>query len=610
MSIEAAALELKEASAPCPLTLFGFADDVRSIINVSRRSLYADNVWDFTEEYPYLPLKSSVITFSNIKFEDGTRLSCAANQNYLVAVKEYVYSLVVNPPYTRPTISSISTSMRKGLKHLLLYMGRFKIERFSELTEVDMRSVIQSIAEKPNGSGGVLTDRTLRTRTLGLSWLYEQSKSKKISDGLAVWPYGECESPSEWSKSNAVRVVDRKVFTTPDMPDSVAIQLIQKAMEDIKLSGVVEEVKRAQASRKTIGRKMIISTSYGKVLCDTRKFSWHQYGLASHWDFYALERRVQVSGYILIALLTGMRFHEIVNIQREGSWVKKVISVESFKRAFCFVVSTTTKLEAAPLRTQWQTVPFIEEVLDALKQCSRHHSNNSSPWLFNSREGGSRLSSSSLHCRLNEFIKLHNISFNGRLWPLATHQLRKKHARIMIRQGLGLLWLKDQLKHWDVEMTKGYGDLSLYTELQQEKFVLSSEKYAELVSNQLPVIGGGAEDIEQIRKVFSGMIASEKEDFLNDLPRKALIEQTDDGLCMYRPSKAMCGGDRSNCRPADCNNSMIPAVSLKRTLKWRLSENARLRRFFIGDSHKVVHLDSRISELNKLLHQLENAGGT
>lgn len=317
-----------------------------------------------------------------------------------------------------------------------------------------------------------------------------------------------------------------------------------------------------------------------------------------------------MSGYILIALLTGMRFHEIVNIQKESSWARKVVSVKGFKRVFSFVVSTTTKLEATPLRTQWQTVPFIEVVLDALKQCSRHDSNECSPWLFNSREGGRRLGSTSLHSRLNEFIKFHKISFNGRLWPLATHQFRKKHARIMIRQGLGLLWLKDQLKHWDVEMTKGYGDLSLYTELQQEKFVLSAEKYAELVGSQLPVIGGGAEDLNQMRKVFSGMIASEREDFLNDLPRKALIEQTDDGLCMYRPSKAMCGGDRSNCRPADCNNSVIPAVSLQRTLKWRLSENARLKRFFIKDPHKIVHLDSRIGELNKLLQQLENVGGT
>lgn len=607
---EPGVLELTKSNVFNPVVLLGLTEDERSSIKVSRRSFYVDNVWDFIEDNPYLSTRSSVINFSNIQFENGTRLTCVANQNYLSAVKEYIYSLVVNPPSTRPTISSIATSVRKGLKHLLQYMQRSGIRRFSELTEVDMRSMILSIAEKPNGSGSVLTDRTLRARTYGLSWLYEQSRSKKISDGLTVWPYGDCKSASEWAKSNAHRILDRRIFTTPDMPDSVAMQLIQKAVEDIKLSGLVEEVRRAQLSHKTIGRKMVVNTSHGKVLCDTRQFPWHKYGLASHWDLYALERRVQASGYILIALLTGMRFHEVVNIRKDNSWLDKIVKVGACDIKFNFVVSTTTKLEGSPLRVEWQTVPFIEQVLDALKQCSRHSSTEHNPWLFSSRENGKRLGSSTIHSRLNEFAKLHNIHFNERPWALATHQFRKKHARIMIRQGLGILWLKDQLKHWDVEMTKGYGDLSLYTELQQEKFTLSSEKYAELVGSQLPIIGGGAEDLGQMRKVFSGMIASEREVFLNDLPRKALIEQTDDGLCMYRPSKAMCGGDRNNCRPADCNNSLIPAVSLRQTLKWRLSENARLKKFFVRDAHKVAHLDSRIGELTKLLQQIDSVGGT
>ncbi|MNN84642.1 hypothetical protein D3C81_2018280 [compost metagenome] len=106
------------------------------------------------------------------------------------------------------------------------------------------------------------------------------------------------------------------------------------------------------------------------------------------------------------------------------------------------------------------------------------------------------------------------------------------------------------------------------------------------------------------------MIASERDAFLTDLPKKALIEQTDDGLCMYRPSKALCGGDRSNCRPADCNNSLIPAVSLQRTLKWRLGENFRLKTFFQKEPQKVAHLESRIGDLTKLLLQLDNVGGT
>ncbi|RNF81673.1 site-specific integrase [Pseudomonas putida] len=605
-----AELASNQAEAFRPSTLLLMAEEDRNTIKVSRKSYYADNVWDFSADNPYLSPKSSVITFSNLSFGNGTKLTCACNRHYLAAVKEYVYSLIVNPPYTRPTLSSICQSMRKGLRNLLLYMWGSGLLRFSDLTEADMQSFTDSIARKSNGSGGVLTDRTLRTRIYGLPWLYEQSRSGKLTDGLSVWPFGECESASEWSKSNAQKVMDRTVFTTPDMPDEVAIKIIQKAVEEIEISYFIEEVKRAQASQKTIGRKMIIQTSYGKVVCDTRKFPWHKFGLTSYWDLHALEERVQTSGYILISFLTGMRFHEVVNIKKNDCWIKNTISIQGGMRSFCFVKSTTTKLEAVPVLTEWQTVPFIEYVIDALKRCYRHGSTEASSWLFSTREGGGRLGISTINHRLKQFVELHDIRFSGELWSLASHQFRKKHARLMIRQGLGLMWLKDQLKHWDIEMTKGYGDLSLYTELQQEKFALSSEKYAELIGGQFPIIGGGANDLNEIRKVFSGMIASEKEEFLNDLPKKALIEQTDDGLCMYRPSKAMCGGDRSNCRPADCNNSMVPALSLKRTLKWRLTENARLRTFFIKEPHKIAHLDDRIGELTKLLQQLESVGGT
>ncbi|WP_236193418.1 tyrosine-type recombinase/integrase [Pseudomonas faucium] len=593
-----------------PSTLVLMAEEVRNEIRVSRKSLYADHVWDFSEENPYLSAKSAVITFANLSFEDGTRLTCASNRHYLIAVKEYIYSLIVNPPYTRPTLSSICQSMRKGIRNLLLYMWRTGVQRFSDLTQADMQSFTCSIAGKSNGSGGPLTDRTLRTRIYGLPWLYEQSRSRKLSDGLTVWPFGDCESGSEWSKANAQKVMDRTVFTTPEMPDEVAVKIIQKAVEEIEISYFIEEVRRAQESQKITGRKMIIQTTYGKVMCDTRKFPWNKYGLSSQWDLHALVQRVQTSGYILIAFLTGMRFHEIINIRKHGCWIKSTVNINDAMRSFCFIKSTTTKLEAVPVVTEWQTVPFIEYVIDALRRCFRHSSTEISSWLFSSREGGSRLGISTINFRLKNFVELHDIRFNGELWSLATHQFRKKHARLMIRQGLGLMWLKDQLKHWDVEMTKGYGDLSLYTELQQEKFAMSSEKYAELIGSQLPIIGGGADDISEIRKIFSGMIASEKEEFLAELPKKALIEQTDDGLCMYRPSKAMCGGDRRNCRPADCNNSVIPALSLKRTIKWRLSENARLRTFFSNEPHKIAHLDDRIGELTKLLSQLEGVGGT
>ncbi|KJS67132.1 MAG: hypothetical protein JL55_36165 [Pseudomonas sp. BICA1-14] len=175
----------------------------------------------------------------------------------------------------------------------------------------------------------------------------------------------------------------------------------------------------------------------------------------------------------------------------------------------------------------------------------------------------------------------------------------------MIRQGLGLVALQDQLKHFDIEMTKVYGEMDLYAELQREKFILSNEKYDELMRGQVPIIGGGANEVLEYRKIFIGMKADDREVFLSSLSKKALIEQVDDGLCMYRAKKALCGGESLNCRPADCNNSIIPAEGMRRTLLWRKHENQRMRNFFKNQPLKVAHIDGRLAEIDKLLHQMD-----
>lgn len=76
---------------------------------------------------------------------------------------------------------------------------------------------------------------------------------------------------------------------------------------------------------------------------------------------------------------------------------------------------------------------------------------------------------------------------------------------------------------------------------------------------------------------------------------------------MYRPQKALCGGDKTACRPADCNNSVISADGMRRTLLWRKRENERLLTFFKSSLPKTSYLNSRNIEINKLIEQLDKA---
>lgn len=248
----------------------------------------------------------------------------------------------------------------------------------------------------------------------------------------------------------------------------------------------------------------------------------------------------------------------------------------------------------------------MQFVLEALELGLAHRYKRGNTFLFSGYHNtGERISLTTINSALKKYAEYHCVKFNDDVWSVSTHQFRKKFSRLMIRHGLGLVALQDQLKHFDIEMTKVYGGMDIYTELQQEKFTLSNEMYEELMLSQVPLIGGGASEIGELRKTFIGMTAEDRVSFLESLSKVALIEQMDDGLCMFRAKKALCGGNSAGCRPADCNNSVIPAEGMRRVLNWRKRENERMRGFFKTQPLKVAHLDERNSEINKLLDQMD-----
>lgn len=589
--------------------LKGVPETTRSAIRVSSSSSYGDDIWDFSAEYPHLRPRSVNMRFDQIFFDYGESITMPGYEQYLCSVKEYCYSLLVDPPSSHPKWSTICIAVNKGLRNLLRFMRENGITRFSDLSDLEMSAFQDWISEAEHKTGGVVTNRTLNSRVYGLSWLHEQSW--KLSDGLSVWPFGDSRSQTEWTKEYAQKKLPRKYQTTPEMPDEVARKLIICAIDDLSIAGALEEIRTAREVYKynrRQSRRTLSDGSYKYSVETLNPFPWKDYGISSAQQLKSLESRLSMACYIIIAMLSGMRFHEIAHLKfgRVNNWNVRTIHAGGGVRDFYFLVSKTNKLQNDATQYQWQTVPFVEQALDALERglASRYARGNS--FLFASRvKVDERTSLNSINFALKKYVEYHDIKHEGELWGVSTHQFRKKFARIMTRQGLGLVALQDQLKHFDIEMTKEYGDMNLYAELQQEKFIISQEKYYELMRGQVPIIGGGANEILEYKKIFIGMTADDREVFLNDLSKKALIEQVDDGLCMYRPSKALCGGDRLNCRPADCNNSIIPVDGMRRTLLWRKRENQRMKVFFKGKPLKMAYIDQRVSEINKLLLQME-----
>ncbi|UVL89465.1 site-specific integrase [Pseudomonas sichuanensis] len=578
-------------------TLIGVSDERRNIIRLSKKSFYADDVWDLSDEHPDLRPVEVALTISRLVGVADTLGSNHREIRLLRSVKEYLYSLIVDPPAMHPKWSTICKVATKGLRQLVSYMRKSRIYQFSDITELDLELFLEEVSSAPVKGGAVTTDRTLRSRVAGLDWVFEQSS--KVEDGLKFDPFRQYGSISKWSNKLCRRVAPR-VGLTREIPDELAVRIFECAISDI---GLVDSIVEINSARSVHAAQSAVDVRNGS----NNIFPWRDYAISSYPAFRGLESKFTVACYILIAMLTGMRFHEIVALRSGGrnNWQEEELEVDEKVFRVYFVVSSTNKLQAEPTSYKWQTVPFVKIVLDSAERGLAARRGGGT-FLFPSHNYVNGRISSTVICRqLKEFAVRHDLKFNDSIWALASHQFRKTFARIMTRQGLGIKELQDQLKHFDIENTRIYGDMSLYLELQQEKFKISEEKYDELLSGQVPIIGGGAAEFGEYQKKFLGMTKNEQAAFLQELPKNALIEQVDDGLCMFRSAKALCGGDKSSCRPADCNNSIMPAASKRKVFEWRLRENTRMLEHFKKDPLKVSYLLGRISELNKLISQLD-----
>lgn len=588
------------SSAPMVVNLVGVRDEARGSIRISEKSSYVDDSWDCSIENPELHPANVIIRFSRIYFDDGTRITDPCKAVYLRPIKEYLFSMLVNPPSTWPKWSTVCTTYHKGVARLLRYMDANAFYKFSDLCPTDFEDFLEALAVEPLVGGGVITDRALRARVVGLNWLYEQSP--KLEDGLQSNPFGDYGSASGWARACCQKLISSSGSRTAEMPDEVAHEIFTRALDDLSIATnlrlLSEERERYTPQYHGAEKKLM------------NPFPWHLFSMVNGHELVKWEARLATACYIVIAMLTGMRWHEVVALrtgENEVNWREEDIIYDGQIKKFFFVISHTNKLQDEPVEYKWQTLPIVKTAIEAA-EVGLARRRKGGRFLFPSYNTiGARISDSASGANFERFVKTHAIKFHGEYWRLSSHQFRKKFARIMIRQGLGLKALQDQLKHFDIEMTRVYGDINLYVELQNEKFQISSEQYREIMSGQQKFVGGGANEVSGLQKKFLGMTKNQQESFLAELPKSALIEQLDDGLCMYRSKHALCAGEVAACRPADCNNALISITGKKKSFEWRKNENTKLLNFFRHDQPKVAYLIARNEQLDKLLLQIDQA---
>ena len=284
----------------------------RLSIKVSRRSFYRDNIWDMSEEYPELRPVAVKLAFKKISFGDGSNITDPEFANYLSLIKEYFYSLLVDPPASRPKWSTCCSSVRRGIKSLIRYMQMQNINKFSDLLDSDISEFLERLAEIPHKGGKEITNRTLFSRVARLSWLYEQSH--KLSNGLKVNPFSNYHTENEWCKHAAQKVIPREHIGTIEMPDDVAKQLITCAISDLSIADTVLQLKQElKLYKQHINNHRNNADKNIDII--NNPFPWHKYGISNGTQLKSLEARVSTASYIIIAMFTGMRVHEVLNIR-------------------------------------------------------------------------------------------------------------------------------------------------------------------------------------------------------------------------------------------------------------------------------------------------------
>lgn len=554
----------------------------RSQAMVSACSCYAANEWDFSNEFPKLPRSELRVKF-DLALASGS-LTDGAHAELLDSLKCLIYSLVFDPPQFRLGISTIIRAVRPGhgLAHLYVFLANNNFRSLAAITKDDFDDFLEWVCELP-GQAEVITDRTLKSRVHGIEWIPLQGKS--LFDRFQFAPWEDARSVGRWARSNAEIIVARGELRTQPWSDSLIEAMVRAALAELEMAPEIEkccvDYVENRESRQLMRRKYV-----------------------------ALRSAVG----LLVMLFTGMRLTEALQVPSDLKKSVSIVEIRDGDRSIRgrFVHSTQSK-KTMQIEDSWITIQIVHEAITVLAKVDERVPVKYSYLLHAMRLFGlerdtqRRLAARVFMEGLNNLATKHRVDLSEVGGRICSFDFRRTFARLLTRKGLHVLELKYQLKHAEADLAMQYGAPGLKEYLIVEKQNFTRDQYNELLAGDEEVIGGGAAELKEMRIVFRGLTRGEKEDFLRTLPNDALIDQTDLGLCRYRPHLALCGGNKVACKPDACKNSVIQVDEFRKTVDFRASENARMAKIFARHPAKRAHLKAQLVLLDNLRRQMEES---
>jgi integrase len=480
--------------------------------------------------------------------------------------------------------------------------------RFADLDEIALQRYRHHVASRRGRNSRLLTpaSQELSIRVL----VYLHSYRAELGDGLMVDP---CPGQCAHAVAGASRALGGSLPYTPDL---VAVPLIQGAIDFLETSAIDILFARERyitACRRAHARGLSWDAYREQVLhavqMNTIRLPDHSKVIDDLVELSTLISLVYSACFVVISYLVGSRVSEILALQTgsirpmpadeiRGSGGLAVIVGSIFKHESGYYGRTHEWVAPAP------AVHAIS-VLEALSEPHRRRSGRPQLWLRTRvhRRGFFEWRPDSvaplrvarterIYLGLDQLATwLRLPDYEGKPWPLSTHQGRKTFARfVALRDRTGLFALAQHLGHRDRRMTdKGYvgNDYALQEEIEEHILEQSVSAWEQMLS--APVLGGRAgTHIMAKRPRFRGVtMKQDLRSFAQLLVQAGLtLGVCDWGFCVYRQEHSACLGSATEPNPVYREPSTC----------------VRCRNYVITEQHRV-YWQEQVERHQALLHE-------
>lgn len=545
-----------------PISLTRTDDGIEIVV-----SRYEDPVWDF---WPYITQgnrgPADKVLDWRIELGDGTLLTDPRNSDLLASIKDFIWSLVIDPVEgrQRPAMSTIINISRAAIP-LLRWMVEQGIRSFGALKGRTLEYV--PVARMSDKTGAALSKGWYSRRLMILEDLYSQRY--KLADGLVMHPW-----PGE---SAFILAGDRSKGRTPKtkrIPERTVRRLAEIAIDYVET-----QADRLLAARDAI--EQVVNGQDGFRATNIRVPMARDFGFAGSRELQTELAALRHSCYVVIALFSGIRDSEILGLER--GCIAHTRTNDGID--LTWMHGTIYKTGVRPHR--WLVPPIVEKAVRVMERYRVPYAAKMDQQIAaDEAKIVGAVAHSEAHKRLvkrlqvarrdrnalflaitprtghsvgiirgskiGEYLKKYCQRFgvlgdDGVPWGLHPHQFRRTYAYFVASAELGdLQYLREHFGHWSIDMTLLYCDgatdeFDTDADLLNEILRVKAEKQEGVLRSYLlddvPLANGDAllADLRRMVKTARN--------------RDELIRQVSDGITLNGTGHSWCIGSAkgSNC---------------------------------------------------------------